>query len=40
MSFMYAPSVKLSGVQNFDPTQNVTFEMDQWDLEISYAWGK
>jgi long-chain fatty acid transport protein len=40
MSFMYAPKVKVSGVQNFDPTQNVSFEMDQWDLEISYAWGK
>jgi len=40
MSFMYAPSVKVSGPQNFDPSQTVTFEMDQWDLEFSYAWGK
>jgi long-chain fatty acid transport protein len=40
MSFMYAPSVTLTGLQNFDPTQTVTFEMDQWDLEFSYAWGK
>ena len=40
VSFMYAPKVKLTGPQNFDPTQNVTFQMDQWDLEFSYAWGK
>jgi long-chain fatty acid transport protein len=40
MSFMYAPSVKVTGPQNFDPTQTVTFEMDQWDLEFSYAWGR
>jgi len=39
VSFMYAPKVKVSGVQNFDPTQTVTFQMDQWDLEFSYAWG-
>jgi len=40
MSFMYAPSVEQDGPQNFDPTQTVHFEMDQWDLEFSYAWGK
>lgn len=40
VSFMYAPSVTVTGPQNFDPTQSVKFEMDQWDLEFSYAWGK
>lgn len=40
VSFMYAPSVTLTGPQNFDPTQTVRFEMDQWDLEFSYAWGR
>jgi long-chain fatty acid transport protein len=40
MAFMYAPKVKVTGPQNFDPTQTVQFQMDQWDLEFSYAWGK
>jgi long-chain fatty acid transport protein len=38
VSFMYAPNKKVSGPQNFDPTQNVTFEMYQWELEVSYGW--
>jgi long-chain fatty acid transport protein len=40
VSFMYAPTVTVTGPQNFDPTQSVTFKMDQWDLEFSYAWGR
>ncbi len=40
VAFMYAPKVKVSGPQNFDPTQTVQFKMDQWDLEFSYAWGR
>jgi len=38
MSFMYAPNKSLTGPQNFDPTQNVTFEMYQWEMEASYSW--
>lgn len=40
VAIMYAPTVKLTGPQNFDPTQTVSFQMHQWDLEFSYAWGK
>jgi long-chain fatty acid transport protein len=38
MSFMYAPNVKVTGPQNFDPTQNVTLQMYQWEMEASYSW--
>lgn len=38
VSMMFAPSKKVTGPQNFDPTQNVTFEMYQWELEVSYGW--
>jgi len=38
MSFMYAPSVDQTGPQNFDPSQTVTFEMYQWEVEASYSW--
>ena len=38
MAFMFAPSVDVTGPQNFDPTQNVTFEMYQWEMEASYSW--
>jgi long-chain fatty acid transport protein len=37
MSFMYAPNDSVTGPQNFDPTQNVTFEMYQWEVEASYS---
>jgi long-chain fatty acid transport protein len=40
VALMYAPSVTVTGPQNFDPTQSVTFKMHQWDLEFSYAWGR
>jgi long-chain fatty acid transport protein len=40
VAFMYAPSVTVTGPQNFDPTQTVSFKMYQWDLEFSYAWGR
>ena len=33
-------TVTVTGPQNFDPTQSVTFKMHQWDLEFSYAWGR
>ncbi|MBT8060515.1 MAG: outer membrane protein transport protein [Gammaproteobacteria bacterium] len=38
MAFMYAPNSDVTGVQNFDPTQTVTFEMYQWEIEASYSW--
>jgi long-chain fatty acid transport protein len=38
MSFMYAPNNKVTGPNNFDPTQTVTFEMYQWEVEASYSW--
>jgi long-chain fatty acid transport protein len=38
MAFMYAPNVDQTGPQNFDPSQTVTFEMYQWEIEASYSW--
>ena len=38
LAFMYAPKSDQTGPQNFDPTQTVTWEMDQWELEFSYSW--
>jgi len=38
MSVMYAPDKSVTGPNNFDPTQNVTFEMYQWEVEASYSW--
>jgi len=37
-SFMYAPEVTVRGPQNFDPTQRVTLQMQQVELELSYSW--
>jgi long-chain fatty acid transport protein len=38
MSFMFAPSSKVSGPNNFDPTQTVDLEMKQYEVEFSYSW--
>jgi long-chain fatty acid transport protein len=38
MAFMYAPNIDQTGPQNFDPSQTVTFEMYQWEVEASYSW--
>ncbi|MGD8681531.1 MAG: outer membrane protein transport protein, partial [Lysobacterales bacterium] len=38
MAVMFAPNNKSTGPQNFDPTQTVTFEMYQWEVEASYSW--
>ena len=35
---MYAPENDQTGPNNFDPTQTVTWEMDQFELELSYGW--
>lgn len=37
-SFMYAPNTSLSGSNPFDPTQTISLEMDQFELEFSYGW--
>ena len=33
---MYAPSVSVDGPSNFDPSQKVELEMDQYELVLSY----
>ncbi len=38
MSFMYAFNKKVSGTNPLDPSQTISFDMDQWELEISYGW--
>lgn len=38
MSFMYAPNKEVSGINPLDPTQTITFDMDQWEVEFSYGW--
>lgn len=37
-SFTFVPSHSQTGPNTFDPTQNITWEMDQMDLELSYGW--
>ena len=37
LAVMYAPSNDVTGPNNFDPTQNITFEMYQWEMEASYS---
>lgn len=38
MSFMYAFNKKVSGTSPFDPTQTISFDMDQFELEFSFGW--
>jgi hypothetical protein len=38
LSFMVAPSSKVRGENNFDPSQDVILEMTQYELELSYSW--
>lgn len=37
-SFMYTSNTSVSGPNPFDPTQTITLEMDQFELEFSYGW--
>jgi long-chain fatty acid transport protein len=37
-ALMYSPNESQTGPNNFDPTQNITWEMDQLELELSYGW--
>jgi long-chain fatty acid transport protein len=41
LSFMYAPSVSVSGPNPLEvpDLQTIALEMDQFDLEIGYSWG-
>ena len=36
MSLMYAPKKTVSGASTFDPTQTITLEMSQLELEFAY----
>jgi len=38
VALMYALNHEVTGPQNFDPTQTVSFDMSQWELEVSYGW--
>jgi long-chain fatty acid transport protein len=40
LSFMYAPEKTIKGPNYFDPTQNVELNMKQYELEVSYSWGR
>ena len=37
-AFMYALEESITGPNNFDPTQMITIEMGQFELELSYGW--
>ncbi|NNM13207.1 MAG: hypothetical protein HKO58_02685 [Gammaproteobacteria bacterium] len=37
-AFMYALNNSVKGNNNFDPTQTIELEMDQFELELSYTW--
>ncbi len=37
-AFMYAFNKEVSGVSPLDPTQTISFDMDQWEIEFSYGW--
>ncbi len=37
-SLMYAPSKTVTGVNMFDPTQEIQIKMNQFEFEVSYLW--
>jgi len=37
-SFMYAFDKKVSGTNPLDPSQTITFNMSQWELEFGFGW--
>ena len=37
-ALMYALDNSVSGINPFDPTQTITLEMRQWELEFGYSW--
>ncbi len=38
MAFMYAPENSIKAPNGFDPTQDITIAMSQWEVEFSYSW--
>ena len=38
MAFMYGFNSKVKGPNNFDPTQTITFNMDQLEVEFAFGW--
>jgi long-chain fatty acid transport protein len=38
VALAYMPNKKVTAPQSFDPTQNVTLQMYEWEVEVSYAW--
>jgi long-chain fatty acid transport protein len=38
MAFMYGFNKKVSGPNTLDPSQTISFDMDQWELEFSFGW--
>ncbi len=38
VSVMYAPKSDVTGPNPFDPTQTITIEMYQWEVEFGYSW--
>ena len=38
MAFMYGFNKKVSGPNSLDPSQTITFDMNQWEIEFAYGW--
>jgi long-chain fatty acid transport protein len=38
MAFMYGLNKKVTGPNPFDPSQDISFDMDQWEVEFSFGW--
>jgi len=38
MAFMYGLNKKVTGPNPLDPSQNISFDMDQWEVEFSFGW--
>ncbi len=38
MAFMYGFNKKVSGPNPLDPSQDISFDMDQWEVEFSFGW--
>ncbi len=38
MAFMYAPRSSVNAPNAFDPSQDITISMSQWEIEFSYGW--
>lgn len=38
MSFLYALNKKVSGINPLDPNQQISIDMDQWEIEFGFGW--